>query len=410
MISGFIRNHRFVGIAFFALMLMMLISACTNKDNLTGDNWSGIRPQTISDSLFTSGFSFPFEGKVSGKEPVLILGNHQSKDAMPVLRFTGLPENIDTAQNGELSFVVLRRSPYARGAISLNLYKLNQNWVADSTALVLDTNLSASALAANISVPDTISHTSGDTIRVLITANDIKNWKSENITGFNLALKTTDNGFIEIKSVESGNGPILKFDYTSTGSSTTKSYSSRAIMDSHRLNYSASEVVEDNWTMRNIGPSRIYMKFDLDRAKFVDAEGNPLSDQQYKRCTINRAELVLYIKNNPYYNGVGYSFIARNVVKDSVFSAIALTKDDMEVISFTPTSLGTVSGDSLKINITPLIQAFTSGDRENKGIVISSMQEMLNFGELEFWHFGDPSLPATKAPKINITYTAPFFE
>ena len=127
-----------------------------------------------------------------------------------------------------------------------------------------------------------------------------------------------------------------------------------------------------------------------------------------KRVTINKAQLVLYIKNNPYYEKVNYSLLALNVVKDSISTPIALEDGDTELMSYIGTTTGLASGDSIVINITPMVQGYTSGNIENKGIVIRSLHEMLNLGELEFWHFGDPTCPAAKKPVIRITYTPPF--
>jgi hypothetical protein len=137
-------------------------------------------------------------------------------------------------------------------------------------------------------------------------------------------------------------------------------------------------------------------------------EGVPLSDTQLKRVTINKAQLVLYIKNNPYYEKISYSLLALNVVKDSISTPVALADGDTELMSYTGTTSGLATGDSIVINITPMIQGYTSGNIENKGIVIRSLHEMLNLGELEFWHFNDPLLPQNKKPVIRVTYTPPF--
>ena len=133
-----------------------------------------------------------------------------------------------------------------------------------------------------------------------------------------------------------------------------------------------------------------------------------LSALQLKRCTINKAELVLYIKDNPYYNSIAYSILANNVLKDSISVPIVLSNSDTELIAFTPTASALIQGDSLRVNITPIVQAITSLDRPNRGIILRSLHEMVNLGELEFWHFLDAALPAGKEPKLIITYTPPY--
>lgn len=395
---------------FLMLVLLASFSACTKKDNLTGDNWSGISPITIIDSTFTDGYSYPVEGSVKGTEPVLLCANYMQKQAYTVIRFTGMPDpaNLDTVGNATLKIVALRRSPFARGSISVDVFKLNQNWVADSTAVIDNANIALTALNTSpIMVPDTLA-TAGDTLSITIPANDIRNWKTEDITGFNVVIRTQSDGFVEFRSIESGNGPLLTFEYKLNGESNDRTYNMRAIMDSYKVEAPAFEILPSAWKLQNISPSRLYMKFALDEGKFVDNSGNTLSALQLKRVTINKAEIVLYIKDNPYYNAISYSILANNVLRDSITVPISLTNNESELIAFTPTSTGIISGDSLRINITPIVQAITSQDRPNRGLILRSLHEMINLGELEFWHFMDAALPAGKEPKLIITYTPPY--
>ncbi len=389
-------------------LMIMIMSACTKKDNLTGDNWSGIRPITIVDSLFTQGFSFPAEGSVKGTEAIMLCGNYGGRDAISVMRFTGLPTEINTVEDATLQLVVLRRSPYSRGPISIDLFKLNKNWAVDSTAVISDADISTTPLnPVSISVPDTVA-TAGDTLSFVIPASQILAWQTEDVTGFNIVARTSDSGFVEFRTIESGYGPLLTFSYRKVGETSDRTYNQRAILDSYRVNAPVAGLTDNTFFLQSISPSRMYLKFELNETRFVDNEGNVLTPLQYKRCTINKAELVLYIKNNPYYNGINYSIFPYNVIRDSISTPIALVDSDVETISYSVASTGLISGDSIVVNITPIVQAITSGDRENKGVMLKSLHEMVNFGELEFWHFLDPALPANFEPKIRITYTPPY--
>ena len=84
-----------------------------------------------------------------------------------------------------------------------------------------------------------------------------------------------------------------------------------------------------------------------------------------------------------------------------------LVTGDYEIIAYTVTSTGIIKGDSLTVDVTPIIQAYTSGDKTPKGIMIQSLQERKNFGSLEFWDCNEGTLPEKK-PYIKITYTPPF--
>ena len=145
------------------------------------------------------------------------------------------------------------------------------------------------------------------------------------------------------------------------------------------------------------------MNFSL----FQDTEGNPLNEIQLKRTTINHAELILYVKENPYYGTSTQYRLRADRVNDSLDINTAVAVLDEQVASGIITQ-SYIRGDSLVVNVTPLIQAYTSGDKINYGIVIRSMQELINYGKIELWHFNDSSTPAEKKPKLRVTYTPPF--
>ncbi len=123
--------------------------------------------------------------------------------------------------------------------------------------------------------------------------------------------------------------------------------------------------------------------------------------------TINHAELIFYVKENPYYDTSTQYSIRADRLNDSLDINTAIAISDDQVASGITTQ-SYIRGDSLTVNITPLIQAYTSGDKENYGIVIRSMQELKNYGKIELWHFNDNSTPPEKQPKLRITYTPPF--
>ena len=84
-----------------------------------------------------------------------------------------------------------------------------------------------------------------------------------------------------------------------------------------------------------------------------------------------------------------------------------MVKSDYEKLAYIDYSIGFIKGDSLTVDVTPIIQAYTSGEKIPKGIMIQSTQERRNFGTLEFWDCNE-STPAEKKPYIKITYTPPY--
>ncbi|PKN78164.1 MAG: hypothetical protein CVU48_09130, partial [Candidatus Cloacimonetes bacterium HGW-Cloacimonetes-1] len=212
------------------IIAMILLTACTRKNNLTGDNWSDVRPLTFIDSVFTDGYSYPVEQKIKGTETTLLCSNYNGKSSIAMMRFNGLPEVTATGMTSvdsvSLKLIVLRRSPVRRSPILLDFYRLNQNWAADSTALVLDANMVALNLG-QVSIDDSVA-TTGDTLTIAIPSSVIMAWKTEDVTGFNLVIKTTSDGYGEFRSIDSGYGPLLSFKYKLAGDTANRSFSTVA--------------------------------------------------------------------------------------------------------------------------------------------------------------------------------------
>jgi hypothetical protein len=402
------RKMSVLPVLLLTAVLVMLVSACTRKDNLTGDNWSELTPMIAMDSTFYTGYSYTHAGKVKGTETSLVCGTDAAIDAISVMRFSGLADTIIVLQQPVLKLVATRRSPLNSNPLALSFHKLNANWAADSTDVISDVDIFSLSIPY-FTVQDTIS-TSGDTLSINIPNEIIENWKTEGVTGLNLVIKTIgERGhWMEFKSTESGNGPLLTFKYRIPGSTDTLSYSQRAIRDSYRVTGTQTEVTETTLILKNLLPQRIMIKNGLPLSIFKDKDGIVLSDLDRKRMTINKAELVLFIKENPYYVNTRCNFFPYRVKPDTLINNIVLTDSDLEIITHTYNSTSVIDADSVKIDITALTQAFTSGDVENNGIVIKNTSEMQNFGNLEFWHYANA--PAGKRPYVKIYYTVPYLK
>lgn len=399
---------------YLMLLLILMVSwfgACTKKTNPTGNNWSDTHPLSFTDSLFTLGFSFGDTVKVSGYEGSLLAGNMNGAEAITFLRFTGLPADslISTVTEAKLELTIKRRNTESRNPLTLSFMRLKWHWTADSTFAVADSSLVPAGIADYV-VP-VIPALTDSTVSVPLPASLIQNWYHAGSNGLSIAIKTDTGAYAEFYSIDSGTkGPKIKFKYkltTDAASAALKEYESYSISDSYRVVAPASGLEPGRWILNNIAPSRIYTKFELNPSRFVDMEGVALDELGLKRVTINKAELVFYVKDNPYYTSpYQYSFRALNVVRDSISSAVQLSSSDYQILSLTSVSAGSVSSDSIVVNITPLIQGYISGELENLGVVIRSLQEIMNFGKVELWHFSDA--PAGKKPYLRVRYTPPY--
>ncbi|HQC58274.1 MAG TPA: hypothetical protein PK143_02350 [Candidatus Syntrophosphaera thermopropionivorans] len=396
------------------LFLAIILGGCINDHNPTGNNWSNVRPMSFTTPLdIVAGYSFPGSGSIKGTETSLVCGNYNGIESVAFVRFTGLPSvgtfHIPEAYQDStyLNLVLTRKFSESRNPVEVKIYKLNQSWAADSTNLIQDSNLSL-ITPQSYTITDSIS-SAGTQIKIPIPVAALEQWTSEaDSLGLTLAIKTGENSYIEFKSRESGAGPKLHFLYRTTDENPTeKKYDQYCNKDSYRIDEETAPIITNQWILSNIPPSRIYLYFPMNFSLFQDTEGNPLNEIQLKRTTINHAELILYVKENPYYGTSTQYRLRADRVNDSLDINTAITVLDEQVASGIITQ-SFIRGDSLVVNVTPLIQAYTSGDKMNYGIVIRSMQELINYGKIELWHFNDSSTPAEKQPKLRVTYTPPF--
>lgn len=235
-------------------------------------------------------------------------------------------------------------------------------------------------------------------------------WQSSADTvGFNLALKTPDNAYVEIASSETANDPMLYIKYKHGTETTYSTYDEVPAKDSFLMD-AGSALGYTPFGIDNLYPRRMYIKFDPTTTLFKDGDGHILSEQDLKRCTINQAKLVLYVMDNSYYTGATtYSLYPIIAKKTGITEPQDILSSDCERITEVLGSTGLVSGDSIEVDITPIVQSYISGEKESLGIVILSQQERRNFGYLYFWDCNS-NTPDDLKPFVKISYTPPFLK
>lgn len=391
----------------------LILTGCIKSNNPTGNNWSNVRPITVLDTLdMIAGYSFAGSGEVAGTESTLLCGNHEGLESVTFMRFTGLPQQgtfhiPSTYQDSTyLALTLTRRSPAQRYPVDISVYKLNQSWAADSTGFIQDANLTQISTTA-FSIPDTILVT-GTEVRIPIPTQEIENWRSEADTlGITLALRTGPYSWVEMMSLETGRGPQLRFKYRNDEVENTDDsiYEQRPTRDSYRVDSDIAPLFTDRWIVGNLTPSRIYSHFNIDNTWFKDMQGNVMDELQRRRTTINQARLILHVKDNPYYGTNNTYKLRADRLDDSLDVSLPVEIADDRLTTGIKTELY-IRGDSLVVDITTILQAYSSGDKIPHGIVIRSLEEMQNYGKIELWHF--ENAPVEKRPKIRLTYTPPF--
>lgn len=405
--------YRYLTVFSLGLCCLLAMMGCTHKDNLTGTNWSDIQAQTVRDTTGLSlPFSFPADTLVSitGGETMLLAGNYRNAHAVSYFRFTGLPSltgiTFESEDSCYVSFKVMKRSPQPRSPILLKLYKTNQAW-NDTLSTISEAEFTE---IPNAQVEINEVPLTGTTVKFKIPNSTLFSWQCpDDSTGFNLAVKTPDDGYVEIASAETSNDPILYLKYKHTGETSYSTYQNAPAKDSFYLDAGLATGFTP-WGIDNLYPRRMYIDFDPTVTLFKDDAGHILDSLALKRTTINRATLLLHVKENPYYTGTtSFNLFPLLVKRTGITAPVNLLTSDLGRMTQSLESSSIVTGDSLEVDITPLVQAYTSGDKEALGIVILSQHERRNFGYMEFYDT-DSSTPAALKPVVKITYTPPFLQ
>lgn len=393
-------------------LCLLAMMGCTKKNNLTGNNWSNIHSKTVDDPIgLVDAFSFPSDTLrvISGSESKLLTGNYQGNQAVAFMRFTDVPRqaNINVTEDDScyVRLMLVKRSPVSRTPLKLRLYKVNSVW---NDTLSVMSNLEYLE-GSELTVPDSVS-IFGKEVFLKIRGEQLKTWESgADSTGFNLAVKVVDDGYVEFRASESSVGAKLNIKYKDLDDTSFQVVTKTAARDSYTLT-EVQDAVSSLWKIDNAKATRMFIKWTPTNSLFTDDDGNQLSAQEIKRLTVNRATIILHAKPGHYYTGgSSFSMFPFNLKRDNISLSSPPVVADYQIVNYTPYSTGTVSGDSLEVDVTPLVQAYISGEKLPMGMAIQSTQERQNFGSIEFYDFS-VSTPVEKKPYVRISYTPPYLK
>ena len=294
------------------LLIIVLVGACTKKNNLTGTNWSDDSALSFEDpAALISGYSFPADSllSITTNRKNLLVGNWQGSTAMSILRFTNLPADTTIAAYHDLSdlsldIVLQRRNETERSPLTLNFYKVNTGWAANPDTL----SEADYTLIPSMSTVVPAAIVTSDTLSVPLPYNFIQTWQADSdSTGLNILIKAENEGFVEIMLSTAKAGSKLKFKYKKTTSSEEYTEFERyAAMNAYSFTHPDVEISPGVWKLSNFAPQRMYVDLQPDFAMFKTEDGATMSPEELKRVSVNKAELVLYIKDDlPNYQKIG---------------------------------------------------------------------------------------------------------
>lgn len=238
--------------------------------------------------------------------------------------------------------------------------------------------------------------------------------------GVNILIKAENEGFVEIKLSTATSGSKLTFKYKESAEATEYTDFERfAAMNAYSFTHpNDTQPSPETWILSNFAPQRMYVDLEPDFAMFKSETGATLLPEELKRLSINKAELVLHIKDElPNYKNTSSYRVSAFLLKEKPTANTVISTLDLQTPQFISSleSVVNTSSDSLVVNITPIIQAYISQKTFSddtvvtpKGIVIMSNYERKDFGEIEFYHPEDSSADSKKLAYIRIKYTPPF--
>ena len=204
------------------------------------------------------------------------------------------------------------------------------------------------------------------------------------------------------------------FSYISPDADTLKEFSANFTSDT--FIYETDEEFQrfsNELKISNIQPVKMFMEFDISDSVFFNYPNSGITNaDDYRRMTINKVELILSPSEFNDYPLDGTLIVTPYLVlADSLNltdnSAPVLQEDDYESF-FDGTSSDSLTTESFAIDMKYIVQYITSGERENKGIMIESIYENKDFLNLAFADICYQDLE--KRPKLRIIYTPPYLD
>ncbi|MEA1972800.1 MAG: hypothetical protein U9N34_05855, partial [Candidatus Cloacimonadota bacterium] len=185
--------------------------------------------------------------------------------------------------------------------------------------------------------------------------------------------------------------PKLTFEYnTETNTDSIYTYDEEVRYDASVFtNPENIEIIEDRMIISNGNIKRTVVQFDLEG---IDEIYENISET----AVINKAELVLTNIQN-YNPNVNWNLLPY-LLKTADPNLSMEFDEDFEFISHTILTEENFNDEGeITVNITAILQALISNEKENYGIMIKSTRENSNFGFVEFNH----------SVSLNIIYTNP---
>jgi hypothetical protein len=377
--------------------LFLLTSCIDSSKNTVGFVGSGITPTkiTIPDSCFTNQFSFQDTTENYSNNTLLFIGNNGNKKATILLKLTNLPDSIAELSHFRLSFPLNKNNITLPSEFSYG--KINQKWDENqatglkatedenwnnpneiSTAIFSSDNYTIENDSLVFDFGNEYLSLLRELLNTWISADSLNNGLSLSLD--EVVYPDNEPNYLELHSSENVVQPHISFTYRTIKDTVDVTYFKVPAYDTFIIKEEISTNPINILKISNISPTRMFFKFNLPQNLFPGIN----SGSDYQKMTINKAELVLKTEtNDKYLTDHSFSFYSYLITKENPELPIS-TEDYISLSGSIVTTDSLEYNKELRINITPIIQAFTSGDKDNYGIIIKSLKEGKNFDNIDF--------------------------
>ncbi len=407
------------------IIISLIVISCTQKDNLVGTGGSGEQTPlniTIDHNFFTDMYSYEDSCAYSNSS-TMVLGKYNEETSYSLLRFTTLPDTSVEITSVNISLEIKNRNNFdIVDNTTLKLAKINDiEWFENATWWISSDSTDwnngehfSETDYTNLLPEEYEIECEEDSINIILNTNILEDWINEDVNS-GLVIYSDTGGFMEIYASEysSDGNPILSFEYRETEEDTLITKTIETCYDC--MIYETDndyEKWENELKISNIQPVNIFTKFEVPDSLFTNAviqNGHTIEDSTalfLQRITINRAELVLNndgvnsypISGSIYLNP--YFVTADTINTDPANLEIPLLSYEDINDLYISSSTDTLQSEKIHIDITKIIQYYISGEYENKGIVLRSLNVNDNFIHTEF----------DLESEIQIIFTPPYIE
>ena len=378
--------------AIFGLAVLIILIACNNSGNLVGLALYQSKSNSVpshcmlhaapSDTFYQTTIS-------TGNSVYLFVGESNQISCKSLILFDQLPDS-GVLDSASVTLQLLRVIGISSAAFNLNIHLLESEWEESDTqwdAFSID-NLGEPDSTVILSMPEVSDDTVNVTFRFQIPLSWIKNWQDTLSAAPNRGMAfTSDAGFIaEFGSRESSYRPLLSL-YAHIENDTTKIENHLYPMQDVFIPNTDVKADSDYLLVSNGVGFRSLLYFDVSSIP--------------PTATINHA-LIRFSQdstlNFPYWKP-GLTFpLTGGAVTDMPWLLPEIPYDS------TYSAYGLAYGDSASINITSLVQRWTTGEMENHGTMVMGTNEKNDLFGAAFY---STTADFQNRPVLEIFYSLP---